>query len=139
MGMDTTQRFAQELVLRHGLFQVLSGICLALVAGAMIRWVLQGMQMNCSFSLCFTVAVYALAPVFLGRALGSLPQLPIWVAWLLGAVLCIYVLYHGVGLILQPVQSSGFSLYLISSFMLVFLSGIAQLLGVAVLHGRLRW
>ena len=92
-------------------------------------------QSSYSQAVC-TMAIGS-SPIFLMHALDGLPQLYTWLCWGIGMGLTIRSLYHGVAVNLKPEQTKGFGLYIVSVFIVGFLSGLAHFVCVAILHGKM--
>lgn len=130
--------FSPEATIRFEMIQL--GIGLAMVFGGafLIQWMSDSFHLRPRFAQCFDLAAYGLSPIFLARLLHTIPALNIWILWAIGAFGCIYVLYQGIGIVLEPEQTKGFGLYLLTALVFTLLSGIAQLTVLAVLQGRFR-
>ena len=108
-----------------------------LFLGAQIfYWLDHSLNSRARYQLAFTVMAYSMGPMFLMRALDGLPWLNSWVCWGVGVVLAMHLLYHGVALVVQPDQTKGFGLFLVSSLVLALLTLTAQIVSLFVLHGR---
>ena len=83
----------------------------------------------------FTIAAYALSPLFLLRLLDAIPTVNPWVSWGLGVVLTIWVLYQGLPRILQPDPVHAFGLYLSSAMVVLLTTGVMRLLTALYLMG----
>lgn len=84
-----------------------------------------------TFAQAFTTVAYGLAPVFLLRLLEALPIHPA-VPWVIGMVLALAVLYHGVPKVMEPDPSHAFGLYLTTVILLTLTTGAAL---IAVYNG----
>jgi len=127
----------QETVLRYAEIQL--GLSLVLIFGGakFIQWIAEGFHFFPTYTQVFTAFGYGLGPVFLMRIMNCVPVANCWIWWLVGAACMVFILYHGVALVIQPDQSKGFGFYMISAMAIVIMSGIAQAIAVAVLHGKL--
>ena len=107
------------------------------IAGAvLIRWLSESFHFYPRFLRCFTVAAFGLSPVFLARLLNCIPAMNIWFSFSLGIVGLFYVLYQGIGIVLEPEQTKGFGLYLLTSIVFAFLSTMAHMINLMVLGGK---
>jgi hypothetical protein len=82
-----------------------------------------------------TIAIYGLCPLILARLLVAVPSLPAWASFVVGAIFCTSVLYHGVGLVLRPDQTHGFGLYMLTVLTVAGGSGLAYVIGLGLLRG----
>ena len=98
-----------------------------LIAGTkLILWVCEGFHSPTTFRQAFTLAAYGITPLLLIRVIDGHPAIPTWVCFAIGSVGTVFVLYHGIALVLQPDTSVGFGLYLICSLVLVLLAGLSH-------------
>jgi hypothetical protein len=92
---------------------------------------------RCTYSQSFVTLAIGASPIFLMHALDGIPALYTWLCWGIGFGLTIRALYHGVAVNLKPEQTKGFGLYIVSIFIVGFLSGLAHFMSVQVLHGKM--
>jgi uncharacterized membrane protein YecN with MAPEG domain len=59
-----------------------------------------------------------------------------WLGWIIGIVLTISILYHGVPLIMDPDPAHAFGLYVITSLLLLFTTGLLELIIAMTLRGN---
>lgn len=129
--------FSQEHILRYEAGQV--GLWLVMLFGGakLVQWVADGFRCLPGYAACFRTVAYGLSPLLLMRFLDAAPGITPWACWVLGAGLMVRALYHGVGLAMEPEQSSGFGLFLMVAISLVILSGANHALAGVLLHGKL--
>ena len=89
-----------------------------------------------TFTLVFTVVAYGLSPLFLLRLLDAFTAVSPWVSWSIGFLLSMAVLYHGVPRVMQPDPPQAFGLYVMTSVLLCFITGLARFLTAWYLEGR---
>ena len=94
----------------------------------------QGRQ---TFTQGFRAIAYGLGPLLLLRCLNAFKEVSPWVSWVLGILLTLSVLYHGVPKIMDPDPAHAFGLYIVTSLLLFFTTGILQLLVALCLAGDL--
>ncbi|HXT11699.1 MAG TPA: Yip1 family protein [Candidatus Angelobacter sp.] len=93
-----------------------------------------------TFDQAFTVTAYGLAPVFTMRVFDIFPGVSnwvYWVTWVVGILLTIAILYHGIPRVMLPDPPHAFGLYLVSSVFLAMLSGLIRYVTYAYLIGKL--
>lgn len=90
-----------------------------------------------TFTQAFTVVAYGLSPMLLFRMLDAARITP-WLAWGIGALLMISILYQGVPRVMEPDPSHAFGLYLTSWLLLVLITGILRFGTAAYLNGTLK-
>jgi hypothetical protein len=125
------------LAWRFEAVQVIVDILMVFSAAQLTRAMCTSFGMYPTYSMCLTLAVYGLSPVFLARFVHCLPMVNIWVAWALGAFGTIYALYQGTGIVLQPEPTKGMGLYIILAVLYGLLTGMAHLLSLLVLQGKI--
>src|SRR4029079_3236684 len=89
-----------------------------------------------SFHQAFTVAAYGLSPLLLFRLLDAFPRLSPWLTWAIGIFLAAAILYTGLPIVMQPDPPHALGLYLMTSFMLIFVTGLARFLTAWYLQGK---
>jgi hypothetical protein len=89
-----------------------------------------------SFNQAFSVAAYGLSPLLFLRFFDMFPIISPWLTWTVGVVLAAATLYSGLPIVMKPDPPHAFGLYLMSMFMLVFVSGLARFLTAWYLQGR---
>jgi len=90
-----------------------------------------------TFTQAFTVVAYGMSPMLLVRILDASRLTP-WLAWTIGALLMISILYHGVPRVMEPDPSHAFGLYLTSWLLLVLITGVLRFATGAYLNGTLK-
>ena len=92
---------------------------------------------NATYSQAFVTLAIGSSPIFLMHAFDGIPALDTRLCWGIGFGLAIRALYHGVAVNLKPEQTKGFGLYIVSIFIVGFLSGLAHFISIQVLHGKM--
>jgi uncharacterized membrane protein YecN with MAPEG domain len=60
-----------------------------------------------------------------------------WISWLIGILLTIAVIYHGVPRVMQPDPAHAFGLYMTASLLLLLSTGLLELVVAFFLDGKL--
>jgi len=89
-----------------------------------------------TFAQAFTVAAYGLSPVLLLRLFDAFPAISPWLTWFVGVVLSGVILYHGLPRVMQPDPPHAFGLYLMSTLLLIIVTGLVRFLTAWYLQGR---
>jgi len=89
-----------------------------------------------SFTQAFVVTAYGLSPLFLLHLVNALKDVSPWVTWAIGIILCMAVLYQGVPRMMDPDPAHAFGLYLMSSLLLLFMTGLARFVTAWYLQGK---
>ena len=85
----------------------------------------------------FTVIAYGLFPFFIARMLNAFSDMTPWVSWLIGILLTIGIMYHGVPRVMLPDPAHAFGLYMSASLMLLLSTGLLELVVAFLLGGKL--
>jgi hypothetical protein len=130
-------QISKQVVVKHAIVETVAGLLVALVAAKLIAHVGSGMNLYVGYGRIFAVVACAMMPFYLLKIPDGHPFFPTWVCFAVGAALCCAILYHGVGLGLQPEQTKGFGLFMLTLMIVVALAGVAHLLSVVTLDGKL--
>lgn len=124
---------SRELVARHAFVEALSGLAIAFLAAKLVAHVGSGMNIRVGYGRVFAVVACALMPIYLLKIPDAHPAIPTWVCFAVGAALSCGILYHGVGLGLQPEQTKGFGLLMLTIMIVVALAAVSHLLSAFTL------
>jgi hypothetical protein len=127
----------QDLAVRYAGAQIGLGLLTAFVGAALFKKVSQGFHRRHTYREAFATIGYSLGPIYLARMLDALPFFNTWMCWGLGALLSVSILYRGIPRMMRPDPSSALGLYLMCSFLLLVLTGIAHYVAQLVLQGKL--
>jgi hypothetical protein len=89
-----------------------------------------------TYAQTFSAVAYGLSPLFLLRLLDVSASISPWVTWAIGIILSIGVLYQGLPRMMEPDPPHAFGLFLMSSLLLVLISGLWRFLTAWYLQGR---
>src|SRR5262245_54760380 len=89
-----------------------------------------------SFRQSFTVAAYGMGPLVLFRIFDMLPGVSPWLTWAIGVVLAMGILYSGLPIVMRPDPPHALGLYLMSSLMLVLVTGLVRFVTAWYLAGK---
>jgi len=109
------------------------------ISAAVVKSVGETFHARHTYSQAFTVVAYSLSPLFLVRLLNAYVTpwgMSSWITWTIGILLSLGVLYNGIPKIMEPDPPSAFGLFLVGAVVLVFITGLAQLLAACYLQGR---
>ena len=79
-----------------------------------------------TYTQAFTAVSYGLSPLFLLRLLDVFPAMNPWITWVIGIILCITILYHGIPRVMEPDPPHAFGLYFMSSLLLLMVTGLER-------------
>jgi hypothetical protein len=71
----------------------------------------------------FTAVIYGLSPLFMVRLLDAFPSVNPWLTWVVGILLVVAILYHGVPCVMLPDPPHALGLYFMSSILIVTVTG----------------
>jgi hypothetical protein len=127
----------RELVLRYELVQFTLGLAICFVGAWLFRKIGESFHRRHSYTECFTTVGYSLGPYFLARMLDGWPALNTWIAWSVGALLALSVLYRGIPRLMKPDPSNALGLYLLCSLLFLFLIGLSHFVATLVLDEKI--
>lgn len=90
-----------------------------------------------TYQRSFITLAFSLGPLFLFRLLHTAPVLHWWMAWAVGILFSLAVLYYGLGRVMQPDPTHALGLYFMTSVLLVITTFLAQLIASLVLKSKL--
>jgi len=85
----------------------------------------------------FTVIAYGLFPFFVARMLNAFSDITPWVSWIIGILLTVGVIYHGVPRVMLPDPAHAFGLYMTASLLMLLSTGLLELVVSFFLEGKL--
>lgn len=112
-------------------------VCAITVACSYIVWLLrEPFYGRYNFVQALMLVMYSLSPLFLCQALVGIPWINLWLSWGLGIYLSLRVFYHGVRRLAKTDPGSAVGLYLISSAVIVGLTGAQRFMLIQCLTGH---
>ncbi|MFN0066397.1 MAG: YIP1 family protein [Limisphaerales bacterium] len=124
-----------ELAIRYG-FAQFTGLSLAVFVGAfLVQRVEIAFHVNITYRNCFVLVGYSLGPVYAARMLDAIPQLNTWLAWGVGVLLMLGILYNGLPKALKIEAYGAFGMYLFTVLVLVPVTAVAHGAAIFVLTG----
>jgi Yip1 domain len=117
--------------------QLLLSLLIVFAGANMIKAVGETFRGRHTYGQAFTTVAYSLSPLFILRLLDAFCGISPWVAWAIGIVLSVVVLYQGVPRMMEPDPSHAFGLYVMSALLLVLFTGLMQYLFAAYLQAKL--
>jgi hypothetical protein len=124
-------------ILRYCVFYGIGSLLVVCGGAQLLRTVGESFNLNVTFGTCFILIALTYMPILFLRMVDGLPQINTWICWAVGTALAIRILYHGVALWLQPEQTKGFGILLVTTIYITVLSGLVHFASVQVLHGKL--
>lgn len=113
----------------YGAAQLAVSLAVVLISAQVIQmFATASFHCRKNFAQTFVMVAYGLGPMFLCQVFNVIPFLPWWVAWGVGMVLSISVLYQGVPRMMEPDPPQAFGLYVTTAFALSIVSGVGRLL-----------
>jgi hypothetical protein len=131
------KKFSLPETLVYETVQIALSLAVVFIAAGLIKVFGETFHGRHSFSQSFTVTAYGLGPFYLLRLLDASPAVPPSLTWIIGIVLTLSVIYHGLPTVMRPDPAHAFGLYLMSSLLLVAVTGLARMLTAFYLEGNL--
>ncbi|HZQ45782.1 MAG TPA: Yip1 family protein [Verrucomicrobiae bacterium] len=128
---------SRDLLIQYGVLQFLFSFLVVFAGSQLVKAVAETFHARHNYTQCFTAVAYGLSPLFLARLLNVVPGMNPWVGFVIGITLSVATLYHGIPCVLQPDPPNAFGLFLTSGLLLGMVSGLAQLIALLLLQGRI--
>ena len=116
--------------------QFLLSLIIVFLAAHLIKSLGETFHGRHTFNQTFTVAVYALSPLFLLRLFDMFTGMSPWFTWIVGIALSIATLYHGLPRVMLPDPPHALGLYLSSSVLLLLVTGLTRFITAWYLAGK---
>ncbi len=126
-----------HLMVSYGIAQVFFSILTVFIGAQLVKAVAETFHARHTYMQCFTVVAYGLGPFFLARWLDVVPGMNPWVTFAIGIALTISTFYMGIPCVLKPDPPNAFGLFLSSGLLLGMVAGLARLITLLVLQGRI--
>ncbi len=128
---------SRSVLIQYGVVQFLFNLLVVFVGAKLVKAMAETFHARHNYTQCFTVVAYGLSPLFLIRLLDAIPGMNPWVSFGVGIVLCVATLYYGLPCVLQPDPPNAFGLFLMSGLLLAMVSGLARLITLLILQGKI--
>lgn len=128
----------RPIIYKYLLAHLVGDLAFLFLGSYFFRSVARSFNSNATYSQSFCTLAIGSSPIFLMHAPDGLPVMYTWLCWGIGMGLAIRGLYHGVAVNIRPEQTKGFGLFIVSVFIVGFLSGLAHFISIAILHGKVR-
>lgn len=128
---------SQNLMVEYGVVQFLFSLLVVFAGSQLVKALAETFHARHTYTQCFTAVAYGLSPLFLARLLDVIPGMNPWVSFAIGIVFSVATLYHGLPSVLQPDPPNAFGLFLTSGLLLGMVAGLARLITLLVLQGRI--
>jgi len=135
--LDTMKPVSQELALRYEIAQLGLSLLVVVAGAGVLQKFGQSFHRRHTYSECFTTLAYSLSPLFLLRVFAGFPAIPAWACWSVGILLSVSALYRGIPRIMRPDPSNALGLYLLSSLLLIVVTGLAHFVAGLVLNEKI--
>ena len=130
------RHFPMPDVMRYEVCHFALGLGVVFLCALMLKFLSNTFQARQKFAQALTVSVFGLGPVFLMRVFDAFPAVNPWISWAIGAALIAMVLYQGLPRVMSLDPSHALGVYLSGVMLLVLTSGIARMLVVLYLQGK---
>jgi len=111
--------------------------CVIVSACAYIIWLLrEPFYARYNFAQALVLVMYSLIPLFLCQVLTGVPKVNLWLSWGLGIYFSLRVFYHGVRYLAKTDPGSAVGLYVISSAIIIALTGAQRYMLIQCLTGH---
>lgn len=135
-AMGGAAKVSQNLI-EYGVLQFLFSFLVVFVGAKLVKAMAETFHARHNYTQCFTVVAYGLSALFFARMFNAIPGMNPWVSFGIGIVFSVATLYQGIPCVLQPDPPNAFGLFLMSGVLLAMVSGLAGLITLLVLQGRI--
>ena len=137
-GLGQLKKFPVGEAVVYEIGQVLLSVAIVFIGARIIKSFGETFHGRHSFTQTFTTVAYGLSPLFALRVFDAFSGVHPWIGWGIGILLSMAVLYQGVPRVMLPDPPHAFGLYLISSILLAFITGLARFVTAWYLEGRFK-
>ena len=133
------KHYSNSNALVFELLQITLMLVVVFVGAKLVKAVAETFHARHAFNEAFTVTAYGLGLWFAVRILDIFPSVTswiYWVVWVVGILLCVGTLYHGIPRVMQPDPPQAFGMYVASSVLLIFMTGLVRFLTFWYLAGN---
>jgi hypothetical protein len=134
---DRLKPVSQDLVVRYEIAQFVLGLAVCFLGAWLFQKFGAGFHRAHLYSDCFATLGYSLGPHFLLRILNGWPALNTWIAWAIGALLALSILYRGIPRLMKPDPSNALGLYLMCSLLILVLTGLSHFVATLILEEKI--
>lgn len=138
-AVNQIKHYAPSSALVFEVLQIILMLIIVFVGAKLIKAVAETFHARHTFNEAFTATAYGLGVWFAVRILDVFPGVTSWIYWVVwgvGILLCIGTLYHGIPRVMQPDPPQAFGMYVASSVLLLFLTGLVRFLTYWYLIGN---
>ena len=125
-----------DRAIKYAVFYGAASLTVILIGAGLLKHVAESFNLKSSFATCLILIAFAYSPIFYGRLLDAIPAINTWICWAVGVALAMRILYHGVAWWLQPEQTKGFGLFILTFIYVAILSALVHFASLQVLHGH---
>lgn len=133
---DNVKRFTDPEIKAFEVTQAVALLVLVFVAAKLLHVAGNTFHGKRNYRQVFTVVAYGFSPLLLLRFLDAAPQMNVWISWVFGILLVMWILYQGIPRVLEPDPTHTFGLYLTAIIVIVLTSGVARIFAWMYLQGE---
>lgn len=130
-----TAPMAERFVLLQGIFFIV----MVFASAGLLHVVSKNFSARHRFAQTFALAAYGCSPFFLFHLLNLSPKLHPVVGWIVGALVCVFILYQGVPRVLRAEATHAFGIYFSAIFILLFTSALVRIFTGLYLLGNVNF
>jgi len=129
---------AQYAAIHYAVIKIALNLVAVFVIAKIIQSIAVSFRGRQTYVQAFTCIAYGISPLVMLQLLNGLPNMPAWVTWAIGIVLCATVLYQGMPRVLLPDPTHTLGLYFMSVLMMLMTTALVQFLTGLVLEHQIR-
>jgi hypothetical protein len=138
-AISQIKHYSNSNALIFEVFQLILLLMVVFIGTKLVKAVAETFHARHTFNEAFTVTSYGLGVWFAVRIFDIFPDVTAWIYWALwiaGILLSVGSLYHGIPKVMQPDPPQAFGMYVASSVLLVFMTGLVRFLTFWYLAGN---
>ena len=111
--------------------------CVIVGVSAHVTWLLrEPFYARYNYAEALMLVMYSASPMFLCQVLTGIPQISLWLSWGVGLYFSLKIFYHGVRSLARTDPGSATGLYLLSSMVIIALTGAERFMLIQCLSSR---
>jgi hypothetical protein len=135
--VEHLKTFARSEAVLYEAAQFFLSLVVVFVGAKMVKSIGETFHGRHTYTQAFSAVAYGLSPLFLLRVFDAFPSVNPWVPWSVGILLSVVALYHGLPRMMEPDPTHAFGLFLMSSLLVLLVSGLVRFITWWYLAGRL--
>jgi hypothetical protein len=138
-GVQLAKKFTPSEAVVYETAQAVLYVSVVFIASRILKSLGETFHGRHTHTQSFKTIAYGLSPLFVMRLFDMFPSVSPWMSWWatwsVGVVLCVVILYQGLPRVMMPDPPHAFGLYLMTSLLIVLITGMVRGITGGYLHG----